>query len=89
MKESIDNLFILTRSDYEEYNVIYLKGPSNLSQEDFNLLCLDFMPEAEILAIKNEKNKEYPSFVGGYEIINALASIFETKGFIRIEPKKS
>jgi hypothetical protein len=84
------NLFILNQTYYDSYYRYFFEGPENISQEEFKEMCNSFLEQASYKAITAQYNeREYgPTWIGWSEIVEALVSVLEKRGFRRFVPKE-
>lgn len=84
----MSKIFVLSRSDWEEYTPHILTGPEDMTGKQFRALCDSLLPEAAERAVLIASQVEpcadgtvICDFVGWGEIVDSLTTILTHHGF--------
>ncbi len=75
-------LYRLSYADWDDYSPNIIEGPE---VPDWKAFCDSLLPEACDLAIANRND----SWVGWRNVVEAMVSILETKGYTRLRPTEA
>lgn len=90
MSSKIDSIFRLTWLHYDNEESYFFIGPAKVSQEEFQKICNELVPQAAKLAIETElKNKELTGYIGWNNITECIHLLLNEKGFTAFIPKEA
>lgn len=82
------NFFVLAWAHWEDYVPYFFSGP-DMTEEEFEKLCVSLAPQAGRNVIAEEKNREYTCYIGWHEVVTAIIPLLEEKGFTHLKPKRA